>query len=267
MSKPSLNIPPQLFPVQRHRGFTLVELLVVIGIVAVLLALLLPAVARARQSAMRSACMSNLRQIGAGLIAYATDHKGWFPAPAWRLAPMDEDWVHWEPQRDVRDSRLLRYVGDRPEILKCPEGVPERAETLDANGRRYPAYPFSYSVNVYFTGYSHAKPFRADAGMPVCRLHHIPNPSNKILAVEQDITVIDDGALWISDGLERAPGSLSVRHDRGREITYRQPFLNEYARAGRGNAVCADGHVEFIERWKLAAGWWTNPWHQRGMLD
>lgn len=59
------------------RGFTLVELLIVIGIIAILIALLLPALQKARRQAKMTACMSNLRQIGTTVIMYCNDYKGW----------------------------------------------------------------------------------------------------------------------------------------------------------------------------------------------
>ncbi len=63
-------------------GFTLVELLVVIGIIAVLIAILLPALSRARAAAVRVQCMSNHRQVMLGLIQYTNDHKGLIPPVA-----------------------------------------------------------------------------------------------------------------------------------------------------------------------------------------
>src|SRR5262249_43910486 len=63
----------------RRRAFTLVELLVVIGIIAVLIAILMPALSKARESAMRTKCATQLREVVAGLTMYANDNKGYLP--------------------------------------------------------------------------------------------------------------------------------------------------------------------------------------------
>jgi prepilin-type N-terminal cleavage/methylation domain-containing protein/prepilin-type processing-associated H-X9-DG protein len=64
---------------RKNKAFTLVELLVVIGIISVLVAILLPALSKARQSAARIKCMANMKQIHLGFAMYSLDNDGWYP--------------------------------------------------------------------------------------------------------------------------------------------------------------------------------------------
>jgi type II secretory pathway pseudopilin PulG len=73
------HVPTRQTPLRRAAAFTLVELLVVIGIIAVLIALLMPALSRVRTHAISTQCMSNLRQIGQVCQIYAAEHKGFLP--------------------------------------------------------------------------------------------------------------------------------------------------------------------------------------------
>ena len=78
----------------RSRGFTLVELLVVIGIIAVLISLLLPTLGKAREQANRTKCLSNIRQLGIANQMYLTINNNWLPFSNWGPATPS-----WAPSR------------------------------------------------------------------------------------------------------------------------------------------------------------------------
>ncbi|MEL6739442.1 MAG: prepilin-type N-terminal cleavage/methylation domain-containing protein [Planctomycetota bacterium] len=80
----------------RPRGFSLVELLVVIAVVAVLLALTLPALARVRDAARRTQCLSNARQIVIGINAFGVDNRSRLPEN--RTLVSDDEYITWRAQ-------------------------------------------------------------------------------------------------------------------------------------------------------------------------
>jgi prepilin-type N-terminal cleavage/methylation domain-containing protein len=116
----------------RRHGFTLVELLVVIGVVALLAALLLPALASAKDKVRRASCLSNLRQIGIAIHLYADDHDG--DIPHGPIAPPFTSPASFYPSTGSPTSLLSlqngapvglglllqQYLVDAPRVLFCP---------------------------------------------------------------------------------------------------------------------------------------------------
>jgi prepilin-type N-terminal cleavage/methylation domain-containing protein len=102
---------------EQSKGFTLIELLVVIAIIAILAAMLLPALAKAKDKAIRAQCMSNLHQMGVALFNYAGDNGNnsklpVLQAPGTSIWPWD---IPWNP-----GNMLLDYVGGSKKLFYDP---------------------------------------------------------------------------------------------------------------------------------------------------
>lgn len=111
-----------------RRGFTLIELLVVIGIIAILAAILFPVIARARETARKSNCTSNLRQIGTAIAMYVQDYDECFPNTGDPMLWMGRRWrwplqtyLAFSARRDPVDPANPNLsTGNGTNILICP---------------------------------------------------------------------------------------------------------------------------------------------------
>ena len=118
-------------PTPRRKGFTLVELLVVIGIIALLISILLPALNSARRAADKTKCLASLRDIGSAYMTYAIDNKGAWPMARHQYAPPGgDDSVLGNRSREKRwHDFISRYVA--PSFVDAT-GKPTKE--LNANG-------------------------------------------------------------------------------------------------------------------------------------
>ena len=211
----------------RRTGFTLIELLVVVAIIAVLVAILLPALGRARDQAKEVICTSNLKQQGTAFLMYAQENNDWMIHYAsWPpfSGNFHYDWTGYIalylglPPYDIRDdgTQVAWVASSRNTVFRCPANT----------------YSYSYGLN------SDLAP-----NIPPYGFHHLSyeeNPYNSVRA--------GDANDWLLNvGLCRAGPTYDITR------------VTDHS--GGANYLFCDGHVE----WLVAQYWvwgWTSGLHR-----
>jgi prepilin-type N-terminal cleavage/methylation domain-containing protein/prepilin-type processing-associated H-X9-DG protein len=271
MHKPeSLNTssaPSPKYSMRRQpAAFTLIELLVVIAIIAILAAMLLPALSAAKRKASQTACINNMKELGLGIMLYLNDSNDTYPACAagTTYGPHSEDWIYWRTvapytinngvTMSPANSPIIANLGSvsSTNILRCPLDQDTKNRGIPSEVAGVP-YDFTYEMVCYNLNGTQNLGFASIIDLNnkayLFKSTAVHNPAGKFMMAEavtdatnpQDAPPPDSpsGKDWVAESGRFEPLNTSGVPDN--YLTMRH--------GGKADLTFGDGHVE-------AKPWW-----------
>jgi prepilin-type N-terminal cleavage/methylation domain-containing protein/prepilin-type processing-associated H-X9-DG protein len=218
-----------LFIQRRIRAFTLIELLVVIAIISILAAILFPVFARARENARRASCMSNLKQIGLGVLMYTQDYDENYPI------------TFTSTPSAVWYTMLFPYVKST-QLFRCPSDsntTTAKNSSVAGQGSFVVSYAYNYKYGV--------------SGTPTS-LSAIASPSTAVIMSDGGAQVDADGRVSASSSLTTKAAGARFLADSGHYSTQVKaaPGSSDYVgpairHLDTVNVLFADGHAKALQ--------------------
>lgn len=237
--------------------FTLIELLVVIAIIAILAAILMPALSQARERSRTAACTNSLKQLGLAFAQYLDSQNDWYPCHypyVSSKSPGSHAWRGQLGETKCAPFRRDKATGAFTDILRCPSHDWKSIRGSQLVGKNYYDYQGTYVVNnvrADWTGYGLGASGEGAIG---CKSSHIYNPSAFVVLAEKrkasetpfeklNSHHFDRYARFHSTANPIVPSSADSE------------MIDLSAHNERANYLCADGHVA---NWSYAEVLWKN---------
>jgi prepilin-type N-terminal cleavage/methylation domain-containing protein/prepilin-type processing-associated H-X9-DG protein len=248
------------------KGFTLIELLVVVAIIGILAAILFPVFARARENARRSSCMSNMKQMGLGLMMYSQDYDERMPLASYQYPVVGA--YHYPNGRLATAkgrgwySMIFDYMKDW-HVFNCPSEEP--ALYYDG-GYNLTSFPYSYNYaaphpaklsGMSGSACSDVKNWNCGISMPGANMAEIEDPAGTIFVVEGSSAIVffyGRADLMANEATLHATGSCGDKYGDAYNYTYcvRARHFETI------NTLFVDGHVKAMN-WKAILGSDSDP--------